>query len=198
MPSADYIQQSLSGAARLMAGRKDGVRFLDLSADGFWTSFFAIVISLPAMTVGWVTLANDLAFQGDSIGSRLSIVLRLAAIDMLAWVIPLGMLVLVSKLAGMANRLVHYVVASNWGAAICVWIMLPPSLVRLFWPDAGESLTAFSLGLFFFTMVLSWRLTNAVLDKGAAYATGVFSAMFFASLVVLFTLQGVFGLVQAG
>ncbi|MCO6390212.1 transporter [Aliihoeflea aestuarii] len=198
MPSADYIQQSLSGAARLMAGKKDGLRLLDISADGFWTSFFAIVIALPAMTVGWVTLANEIAFQGDGIGSRLSIVLRLAAIDMLAWIVPLGLLALVARMAGIANRFVHFVVASNWGGAIYVWVMLPPSLVRLFWPDAGESVTAVSLGLFFFTMVLSWRLTNAVLDKGPAFATGVFSAMFLASLVVLFTLQGVFGLVQAG
>ena len=197
MPSSDYIQQSLSGAARLMAGRKDGVRLLDISADGFWTSFFAIVVALPAMTVGWVTLANEIAFQGDGIGSRLSIVLRLAAIDMLAWIVPLGLLALVARFAGIANRFVQFVVASNWGGAIYVWVMLPPSLVRLFWPDAGESLTAVSLGLFVFTMVLSWRLTNAVLDKGPAFATGVFSAMFLASLVVLFTLQGVFGLIQS-
>ncbi len=197
MPSSDYIQQSLSGAARLMAGRKDGVRLLDISADGFWTSFFAIVVALPAMTVGWVTLANEIAFQGDGIGSRLSIVFRLAAIDMLAWIVPLGLLALVARFVGIANRFVQFVVASNWGGAIYVWVMLPPSLVRLFWPDAGESLTAVSLGLFVFTMVLSWRLTNAVLDKGPAFATGVFSAMFLASLVVLFTLQGVFGLIQS-
>jgi hypothetical protein len=197
MPSSDYIQQSLSGAARLMSGRKDGVRLLDISADGFWTSFFAIVVALPAMTVGWVTLANEIAFQGDGIGSRLSIVFRLAAIDVLAWIVPLGLLALVARFAGIANRFVQFVVASNWGGAIYVWVMLPPSLVRLFWPDAGESLTAVSLGLFVFTMVLSWRLTNAVLDKGPAFATGVFSAMFLASLVVLFTLQGVFGLIQS-
>jgi hypothetical protein len=197
MPSADYVQQSLSGAARLMAGKKDGLRFLDISADGFWTSFFAILIALPAMTVGWVTLANELAFQGDGIGSRLSIVLRLATIDVLAWIIPLAVFALLAKPAGIASRFVHFVVASNWGSAIHVWIMLPPSLIRLFWPDAGESVTAFSLGLFFFTMVLAWRLTNAVLDKGPAFATGVFTAMFLVSLFVLFTLQGVFGLVQS-
>lgn len=194
MPSADYIQQSLSGAARLMAGKKDGLRFLDISADGFWASFFAIVVALPAMTVGWVTVANELAFQGDGIGSRLSIVLRLATTDILSWIVPLAALALLARPAGIANRFVHFVVASNWGSAIYVWLMLPPSLIRLFWPDAGDSLAAFSLGLFFFTMVLSWRLTNIVLDKGPALATGVFTAMFVISLVVLFTLQSVFGL----
>ncbi|MBL0934477.1 MAG: transporter [Rhizobiaceae bacterium] len=197
MPSADYVQQSLSGAARLMAGKKDGLRFLDISADGFWTSFFAIVVALPAMTVGWVTLANELAFQGDGIGSRLSIVLRLATIDVLAWIVPLAAFALLARPAGIAHRFVHFVVASNWGSAIYVWLMLPPSLIRLFWPGAGEGLTAFSLGLFLFSMVLSWRLTNTVLEKGPAFATGVFTAMFLVSLVVLFTLQGVFGFVQS-
>jgi hypothetical protein len=197
MPSADYVQQSLSGAARLMAGKKDGLRFLDISADGFWTSFFAIVIALPAMTVGWVTLANELAFQGDGIGSRLSIVLRLATIDVLAWIVPLAAFALLARPAGIAHRFVHFVVASNWGSAIYVWLMLPPSLIRLFWPAAGEGLTAFSLGLFLFSMVLSWRLTNTVLEKGPAFATGVFTAMFLVTLVVLFTLQGVFGFVQS-
>lgn len=197
MPSADYVQQSLSGAARLMAGKKDGVRYLDITADGFWTSFFAIVVALPAMTVGWVTLANELAFQGDGIGSRLSIVLRLATIDVLAWIVPLAAFALLARPAGIAHRFVHFVVASNWGSAIYVWLMLPPSLIRLFWPAAGEGVTAFSLGLFMLAMVLSWRLTNAVLDKGAGFATGVFTAMFLVSLVVLFTLQGVFGFVQS-
>lgn len=197
MPSADYVQQSLSGAARLMAGKKDGLRYLDISADGFWTSFFAIVVALPAMTVGWVTLANELAFQGDGIGSRLSIVLRLATIDVLAWIVPLGAFALLARPAGIAHRFVHFVVASNWASAIFVWLMLPPSLIRLFWPAAGDGLTAFSLGLFLFSMVLSWRLTNTVLEKGPAFATGVFIAMFVVSLVVLFTLQGVFGFVQS-
>ncbi len=197
MPSADYVQQSLTGAVHLMAGKKDGVRFLDISADGFWTSFFAIVVALPAMTVGWVTLANEIAYQGDGIGSRLSIVLRLATIDLLAWVAPLAALALLAKPVGIAGRFVHYVVASNWGAAIYIWLMLPPALIRLFWPEGGESLTAFSLGLFLFTMVLSWRLTNAVLNKGPLLASAVFAGMFVGSLMVLLTLQTLFGLAQS-
>ena len=36
---------SLTGAWRLMLGKADGLRLLDLSADGFWNSFFAIVVA---------------------------------------------------------------------------------------------------------------------------------------------------------
>ncbi|TIX33060.1 MAG: transporter, partial [Mesorhizobium sp.] len=44
MLSADETYASLAGAWRLMLGKVDGLRLLDLSADGFWNSFFAIVV----------------------------------------------------------------------------------------------------------------------------------------------------------
>ena len=59
MPSAEEIQQYLTGAWRMMMGKPDGLRLLDLSADGFWNSFFAIIVALPALFVGWVGVAND-------------------------------------------------------------------------------------------------------------------------------------------
>ncbi len=66
MPSAEEIQLYLTGAWRMMMGKADGLRLLDLSADGFWNSFFAIVIALPALIVGWVGVANELsALSGD-------------------------------------------------------------------------------------------------------------------------------------
>ena len=40
---------------------QDGLRLLDLSVDGFWNSFFAIVIALPPLAVSWVGAANDLS-----------------------------------------------------------------------------------------------------------------------------------------
>ena len=72
MLTADETQASLIGAWRLMLGKVDGLRLLDLSADGFWNSFFAIVIAAPALIVGWVGIANEI---GDH--SRISrIILR--------------------------------------------------------------------------------------------------------------------------
>jgi hypothetical protein len=70
MPPAEDIQQFLTGAWRLMMGKPDGIRLLDISADGFWNSFFAIVISLPALVVGWVAIANELSQNPDIAGGR--------------------------------------------------------------------------------------------------------------------------------
>jgi hypothetical protein len=43
-------------------------------------------------------------------------------------------------------------------------------------------------------MVLTWRMTNASIGKGAAVGTAVFVGMFIASLLVLFGLQALLGI----
>ncbi len=194
MPSAEDTQHQLHGAWRMMWGARDGLRMLDLSADGFWNSFFAIVVALPAMIVGWVGVANGVAELEPDVASRLSIVLRLAVVDIGSWVLPLVGLALIAGRAGVGDRFVAYVVASNWGSAVFIWMMVPPTLLQLVWPEAADLATLVSLALFLFTLVLSWRLTNVAIDKGPGVASAVFGGMFAASLAVLFGLQGLLGL----
>ena len=173
-------------------GKPDGVRLLDVSADGFWSSFFAIVVALPALSVTWVALANSL---GDEVfASRFAFFVRLALIDLVTWIAPLLLLGAAAGAVGIGRRYVAYVVATNWGSVILVWIMLPPALVELVWPSGGEVLSTVALLLFLVTMVLSWRLTNAVLDMGAAVASAVFAGMFVLSLGVLLSLQALLGI----
>jgi hypothetical protein len=193
MLSGDEIQANLTGAWRLMTGKQDGLRLFDISADGFWNSFFAIAVALPALAVGWVAISNEIGGDGSP-GTRLGIVAALAVVDLGAWVIPLAGLAFVARPAGIADRFVHYVIATNWASAIIVWMMLPPALLRLVVPSAGSFSSLLSLALFGLTMVLTWRLTIAVIAKGAAIGTAVFACMFLASLAVLFGLQALLGL----
>lgn len=194
MPPADYVQRSLDGAWRMMTGRPDGLRQLDLSADGFWLSFWAIVIALPVLVASWVPVANRVAGEAGFAG-RLFYVARLAMVDIGVWVLPLAGLAAVCGYIGIRDRFVHYVVSANWGSAILVWILLPPTLIELFFPESGELASLVSICLFIVTLVLSWRLTNVAIGKGPAIATGVFVGMLIASLGVLFVLQDLLGLV---
>jgi len=196
MPGGEQIQQYVLGAWQLMNGRPDGARLLDISADGFWNSFFAILVAMPPMAVGWVALANDIG--GDAFGARLGVVLRLVFIDLATWVIPIIALGAVARLAGIAQRYVAYVVASNWGSVIFLWMMVVPSLMSLVWPAGQEVTAAVSLLFLFATMMLSWRLTNAVLGMGAAVASGVFAGMFLFSLMLMIALQSLLGLTPYG
>ncbi|RWM17005.1 MAG: transporter [Mesorhizobium sp.] len=193
MLSSDETYASLNGAWRLMLGKADGLRQLDLSADGFWNSFFAIVVAAPALIVGWVGVANEIG-DPNAFAGRFSTLVRLATVDIGAWVLPLVGLALVAPRAGIGARFVHYVVASNWASAIIAWIMLPAALIRLFLPSANEFAVLASLLLFALSMILTWRMTNVAIGRGAAVGSAVFAGMFVASLVVLFSLQALLGI----
>lgn len=193
MLSSDEIQSSLLGAWRMMLGKADGLRLLDLSADGFWNSFFAILVAAPALIVSWVGIANEIG-DPDAFAGRFGMLVRLAIIDVGAWVLPLFALALLGRKVGIGGRFVHYVVASNWASAITAWLMLPASLVRLFLPVTDDFVQLVSLILFVVSMVLTWRMTNAAIGRGAAVGSAVFAGMFVASLVVLFALQALLGI----
>lgn len=194
MPSGDYVHNALTASWRMMWGRREATRMHDLSADGFWTSFFAIVVALPPLVVGWVAVADDLAGFPGGFGSRLGVVVRLAIVDIGTWLFPLALLAVVSPYAGIQKRFVHYVVSANWGTAITAWIMLPPSLLRLVYGEPGEGVVFISILLFVFTLVLIWRLTDAAYERGPAVASAVFAGMLVASLFTLFSLQRILGL----
>lgn len=193
MLSADETQAALTGAWRTMLGKADGLRMLDLSVDGFWNSFFSILVAMPAMIVSWVGIANEIG-DPDAVAGRFGLVLRLAAVDIGTWVLPLVGLALIGPRAGIGGRFVHYVVASNWASAIIAWLMLPSALVRLFVPAGNQGVSLLSLALFIASMVLTWRMTNVAIGKGAAVGTAVFVGMFVASLIVLFALQSLLGI----
>ncbi|WP_027040101.1 hypothetical protein [Mesorhizobium ciceri] len=193
MLSADETQASLTGAWRLMLGKADGLRLLDLSADGFWDSFFAIVVAAPALIVGWVGIANEIG-DPDAFAGRFGMLVRLATVDIGSWVLPLVALAFIAPRAGIGGRFVHYVVASNWASAITAWLMLPSALIRLFLSSASQVSSLVSLFLFALSMVLTWRMTNATIGKGAAVGSAVFVGMFIASLLVLFGLQTLLGI----
>ena len=193
MLSVDETSSSLNGAWRLMLGKADGLRLLDLSADGFWNSFFAIVVAAPAMIVGWVGTANEIG-DPNAFAGRLGMLIRLATVDLGSWLLPLVALALVASRAGIGDRFVHYVVASNWASAITAWMLLPSALIRLFLPSGNPVAELVWLVLVVLSLVLTWRMTNATIGKGAAVGSAVFAGMLVVSLAVLFGLVALLGI----
>lgn len=193
MMSWDDIQRYMLGAWDLMWGRKQGLGRLDLTVDGFWNSFFAMIVAAPPLLLTWVAVANRLAERPGYEGSRPLAATGFAVIDALAWVLPLVLLALASRRLGIADRFVAYVVSTNWASAVLVWLGTPVALAMLLMPGSDIT-TTLQLLFFVFNGVLMWRLTNAVIDRGPGMATGVFVAMMFVSIVLVTMLQNLFGL----
>jgi len=189
MPSADEIQAGLTGAWRMMLGRTDGIGLLDLSADGFWNSFFAMVVALPPLFAMWTSFAVEASPATAEFSHRMSLLLRMALIEFAAWVVPLMLLAAVAARIGIRDRFVHYVVSTNWASGIIAWLLLPLVIVRVFMPTSTEFSALLSVIVFIASMVFVWRLTNVALGKGAATATAIFSGMVAASLIIVYALK---------
>ncbi len=192
MPTGAEIQQNFTGVWHMMMGRSEGLQFFDLSVDGFWNSFYAVLVALPVLMLGWVATANAIP-EATTFGLRLSLMLRLLVADIGVWLLPIALLAVIARPIGIARRFVHYVVATNWASAFFAWAMLPSMLLRLFAP--GADLTELvSFLLFLATLVLSWRVTVVAIGEGMALGTAVFFGVLAASIAALVALQSLLGL----
>lgn len=194
MPSQEAIQRSIAGAWAVMWGRKEGLAQLDLSADGFWDSFWALPLALPPLILAWVMSAGPIAASGETDGGTLSVILRLALVDFANWILPLILLALVARKLGISKRFAPYVVASNWGTLIVVWMGLPVILMSLFSPDASDIAALFGFVLFMVSLLFSWRITQVALNTELGTTIAVFVGMAVASILVVILMQPLLGL----
>jgi hypothetical protein len=170
-----------------MAGKPEAIHDLDLSADGFWESFWSFAVAIPPLLVIWVSYAASPT--GDPGVSRVVAVAVISMAYLAAWLLPLAAFVAFAGNVGLGDRIPHYVVAGNWGSALLAWLLWPPSLLRLALPgDSGFALTMQWIALAI-EVTLGWRLTNAALAKGPAVATAVYAAMFIAGLFCAMTIE---------
>ncbi|MBB5703116.1 hypothetical protein FHS76_003012 [Ochrobactrum daejeonense] len=194
MPSLDDIFRYFWGVWKMMLGRKDGLDYLDISAEGFWSSFFAIAVALPPLFASWVAYAADLTAGREEAGLRLAIVTRAAFVDFAAWVIPLVIIGLLAKRIGIVTRYAAFVIATNWGSALLAWIFAPITLLQLFFPGRFDVATLFALIMFSLSILLSYRLTFVALQRPHSFAAPFFACVFFGSVFLTVLLQQVFGI----
>lgn len=182
----------IRAAIAVMTGRRDAMNAFDVSADGFWGSFMAIVVSLPTLAIGWYATALRAAAEPDPIAFD-RLIAAYAVTDLAAWVAPLALFALAAKPLGLADRYAPYVVATNWGSVPILWLMLPGAILDMFLPPDNTAAALVSFALFGLALALTWRLTETAVGKGSAVGTAVFVAMFAAGLLALSAMKALLG-----
>lgn len=182
----------IRAAIAVMTGRREALSAFDVSADGFWGSFQAIVVSLPALAIGWYGAALRGAAEPEAMAFD-RLIAAYAATDLAAWIAPLALFGLASKPLGLGDRFAPYVVATNWGSAPILWLMLPGAIADVFLPPDNPFSALLSFALFGLALALTWRLTETAIGKGPAIGTAVFVAMFTAGLLTLAGMQALLG-----
>ncbi len=112
-----------------MNGRVEGLRKLDLTIDGFWASFGAVVLILPVALVALASERVALQVTGGDVAALTGgyVVLRLIAV-IVDWLAFPAILALLSRPMGIAARFVPYIVARNWAAVLIAAMFAVPHL----------------------------------------------------------------------
>jgi hypothetical protein len=161
--------RSLIATWRIMRHDLTGFDELNLTLDGFWRSFTAVILILPMLWL--VSQSMDQAISGDPDGQRESAGLAWAMVQVLlnwaAWPIIAGILARALKLGG---NYVRFIVAYNWMAVILAVFLSLPHLLHLLGLTSFALTGLASFFIFGVSLYYSWYLARVALGAPAGAA----------------------------
>ncbi len=182
---ADEALSSIIGAFDLLMRDEQGMQKFNLSANGFWRSFGAILIIIPiylfAASTDWSAAAGGEPGDFSAIRSLISL-----SIQWVVW--PVVALYLLRALS-VEKFYARYITVFNWTMVVAMIISAVPSIViatGLAWPQAVVFL---SFMLLFITLYFEWYITS----KSLGTPMGVTAAIVAADFVVSLAIGTVFG-----
>ncbi len=111
-----HLRDNLAGAWAVMRGRAEGLTRLDLSMEGFWRSFAAIVLLAPFAGLALISQQRLAAAAGeDPAGGGFGPEAVALLVDWFAF--PLVFAAMARPL-GLGGRYVPFIVARNWASVI--------------------------------------------------------------------------------
>ncbi|WP_102961011.1 hypothetical protein [Mangrovicella endophytica] len=181
-PRLDEVLRYFSASWRMMLGHADGLRGLDLTADGFWTSFSALVVALPPIALSWIASESLQPADASRLAGPLTVYAAHAAADLTAWLLPVLILMMLARPLGMTRTIVPIVVAGNWGSALLSWATAPYWVLMMLF-GAGEGMLLLSSLMTLAMVVLTARLLFVATDRDYSAAIAITALMVVASLL---------------
>jgi hypothetical protein len=175
-----YINRSLDAAFALVLRDKRAWDKFDLSVEGFYRSFLAILIVAPMNIVTDIIatdVANDLRMRHgqpaliDAFGFA-EVMFSTIAFTLQWMIFPLAM-IFVLRFLGLSHRYAPLIVAHNWGTIVVYLFSMIPFLMY-----AGGIVAANDvMGLYMFAMVFTlyyrYYIAETALDAGWSIAASV-------------------------
>lgn len=189
MINLDYAFHHLECVVAIISGRKEALDRMDISADGFWRSFAAIPLSLPAMFFTWVISARQTQTEmpAFSIGA---LVATEAFVELVLWLLPIVVLALILGRLGFGGRFTHLIIVRNWTAVIVTYVVAAAFLPYLALPVDNGAMILVTLILFVVIMLTVIRVTQSALECSTAMAIGLVVAELVLGLFIASALYG--------
>lgn len=194
MPTRDEIVRSLTGAWELFLDRPGAMRFFDVSIDGFWRSFAAIVFVVPTYVLA-VLADNQMSLAADPglpPESGVGFILHNGIGLLIDWIALPLILALLARPLGIGRHYAEFIVARNWCAVIAslpfgvIGLLIVGGLVGT---DFGSLLM---LAALIAVLRYNYIIARRSLDVSIAFAIGVVVLDFVVSLTLALAVDGVF------
>ena len=175
MTAADF-RNGLDAAVALLVGRPGAIGRFDVSLEGFWRSFAAILLVLPSFAVALMAewrgrmerLPAD-AVDPSWVGFAAE---RLAALGV-DWVaLPLVLALLAGRL-GLTGRYVPFIVARNWASPVVAALYAVPALLYAAGAIDNDLAVLISFALLFVVLHYFYRIARQALAAPVSLAIGV-------------------------
>lgn len=170
----NYIIRSLAGAWKLVLRNPKAMDYLDLSTDGFWKSFWALSVMLPAFIL-WVFFN----LQGGAVQPPNGVEISYPLLSESAFFIvalPFTAIVMMyfTKYLKISEHYASMVIAYNWVNAISYVIMAVLTVILLS-GVLGAQIAAIILMMlrFYFGFYVIWFTLKVSLQISSLLAVGV-------------------------
>lgn len=179
IPDTKEIIRSIQGAWLLARFKPEGMAWFNITADGFWRSFFAAVLLAPFFAV------PSAIFYAEATVSLGRYVAADIAHYVLAWIVFPVAMIYVARALNLTDRYVGFIIAYNWSAVIREVVFLPLFLAVAY---AGASWAIMFLWLsagVYFVLIAIFIVRTAL---GTTLAVGIGITVLDFTLAIALTL----------
>ena len=195
MLERNEIARSLTGAWQLFLDRPGAMRYFDISMDGFWRSFRAIVLVLPAYlltTLAERSVASSTLLPGQDPGDFLFYLDSAIGLG-LDWITLPIVLALAARPLGITHHYGAFIIARNWGSVIAVAPFGFVGLLVLIGLAGMELANFLMLAALMIMLRYNYLIARRALDAGFGFAVGIVVLDLALSLTISLTLDSIFG-----
>jgi len=183
-----YFIQSVTGAWQLVRLNPRAMEYFDISAEGFWKSFWAIPLASPLFLM-WVKISYKQAVEQGYSGP--------IEANILAFVIGLPLFALVMILFTRFLKIdAHYssmIIAYNWLSVVTYYITMPLDLLMRLGPLPQNISVLITVAVIFYLQIyVTWFMFKKSLRISGVLAIGVLAFEFLFSLSVMAVLLRLF------
>jgi len=173
--TADEVNRSFRGAVDLLNSRVEGLKAFDMSEEGFWRSFTAVWLTLPAyiVSVAFERLRLGLLQPDGNLLGNIWIDLVVALGHVASFVaLPVAMIWIARGLR-LTHRYVPFVIVTNWITVIGLLVLSVPAMLLLLGWATPALASIFSLAFMIIMVRVQWFATKTTLGVPGFLALGI-------------------------